>query len=891
MKNQIQTYTQNENNGVWQRPGHVAFSYSDGDDVENRISAIIGAATDLSVLSTELRTQITDWPSNYHLSSQRANLLRPLTQYLSGTVLEIGSGCGAITRFLGETSDSVVALEGSQRRAQISRSRTRDLKNVAVYCDEFSAFETEKQFDAVTLIGVLEYANLFVGGQEPALNMLRKAKDHLKEQGSLVIAIENQLGLKYFAGAPEDHLGKAMLGLEDKYVSGGVRTYGKQALTQLLQRAGFESVDFLYPFPDYKMPASVLSQAGIEHAQFDTTPFLVSTAGKDPQLALEPNFCLERAWPVIASNGLTSDVSNSFLVVAHRKEKKTPKSDTLAWHYSTQRKKEFCKETIFISSSDLSPVKIVRNKLSSSIEQQVGISGFRHTIDNEAPYSPNALLSASLIDLITRPNWTSEQVAGFLRTYAMHLGQIGNIPLLVNGQIDWEQAIPKELFDCIPQNICIHRDGSASAFDLEWHSNNPLSFAQMVFRSLWGTVGELTTIGAQSNLSSISLLELVQGAMKLAGKNLDSSDAREFMDTELQFQHAVTGKAFDSESIWIWLKEGKLRQLNSQESLKESETTVAKLSAQLNIDMDQIAQYKQHCANLDAKILHIEQERESIRSVLNRQEDDLDKTRQQSALEQLRSSQAIRRLTQLSSAQYIQRRSLKNLVKQVRDYQNVQRKSPLLGQPSPLKKALFLPSIALDYWTKSTELAVCTLVGSRDQATHMLQQSCHWPIPFDWHFTAVDASILESAASTSTELNIACHTTLHTRIDNDLLIKVSEINQANRLVAIPKMVTPDIDRTTNEWAMPDAELIRQAYMAMHCDHRISAMYVGIQVARADEGKNTHRAVLCIIRASALDRFTQDPELSCQRTTLEGLNLEVERTQRRAADSGKICITL
>ncbi|HEY9095299.1 MAG TPA: rRNA adenine N-6-methyltransferase family protein, partial [Hydrogenophaga sp.] len=130
---------------VWRRPGHTDFSYSDGDEVENRIASIIQNAKDLSVLSTELQAQISDWPSNYHLSSQRANLLRPLKDVLSGSILEIGSGCGAITRFLGETARSVVALEGSHRRAEITRARTRDLANVDVFCDEFSAFETNQR--------------------------------------------------------------------------------------------------------------------------------------------------------------------------------------------------------------------------------------------------------------------------------------------------------------------------------------------------------------------------------------------------------------------------------------------------------------------------------------------------------------------------------------------------------------------------------------------------------------------------------------------------------------------------------------------------------------------------------------------------------------------------
>jgi 2-polyprenyl-3-methyl-5-hydroxy-6-metoxy-1,4-benzoquinol methylase len=193
-------YIFNTETNIWLRSGYGGIAYSDGDQVERRIEQIVTTAKDLSVFSSELRSQCTDWPSSYHLSGVRANILRPFESELEGDILEIGAGCGAITRYLGECGANVLALEGSLRRAAIARSRTHDQSNVAVVAERFDQFRIERKFDVITLIGVLEYAGLFAAHEHPALAMLERVRSLLKPDGKLIVAIENQLGLKYFAG-------------------------------------------------------------------------------------------------------------------------------------------------------------------------------------------------------------------------------------------------------------------------------------------------------------------------------------------------------------------------------------------------------------------------------------------------------------------------------------------------------------------------------------------------------------------------------------------------------------------------------------------------------------------------------------------------------------------
>ena len=137
------------------------FNYNDGVAVENRIYNILKCSQDLSIASDELSSQISDWPTEYHFSALRLNFLKSFKFNFNCRVLEIGSGCGAITRQLAENNLNIDALEGSYRRALITKERCRELDNVQVINDNFFNYKTNLNYDLITQIGVLEYALIF----------------------------------------------------------------------------------------------------------------------------------------------------------------------------------------------------------------------------------------------------------------------------------------------------------------------------------------------------------------------------------------------------------------------------------------------------------------------------------------------------------------------------------------------------------------------------------------------------------------------------------------------------------------------------------------------------------------------------------------------------------
>jgi 2-polyprenyl-3-methyl-5-hydroxy-6-metoxy-1,4-benzoquinol methylase len=548
-------YVLDETTHVWLNPTYKGIAYNDGDEIETRIFNIIKNAADISTLSTELRQQVTDWPSQYHLTSARANIMRPFEQTLKGAnVLEIGAGCGAISRYLGECGADVLALEGSPRRASIARERTRDLDKITVLAEKFDQFKSHHQFDVITLIGVLEYANLFTPGDNPALIMLQRVRQLLKPEGKLIIAIENQLGLKYFAGAPEDHFGIPMVGIEGRYGKDQAQTFGRPVLTKLLKQAGFETSSFLAPFPDYKLPSSIVTEAGFAHLHFDASAFASQSVKRDPQLPEVCNFSLELAWPVIFANDLGLETANSFLIIASSTQQVLVPAGDLAYHYSTTRLAEFCKETIFQSknTSRDDEVFVSYRRLGELNTKNSGDKTptnlmLEFVCSDSDKYVSGKPLSQEFINIVTKDGWTFEQVGQFTSRYVSSLNAIAKADGFSIDLVSTGAVLPGQYIDCMPQNIMVDAQGKHTFIDKEWQLTFPVEVNHLVFRSLVFLCDAITRFGRPASGESLTAFEFIEKTIQEAGLKVQSVDYMRFENLETEIQQTVSGidnKAF-----------------------------------------------------------------------------------------------------------------------------------------------------------------------------------------------------------------------------------------------------------------------------------------------------------------------------------------------------------
>lgn len=284
-------------------------NYSDGD-IENVLLEIT-KNHDPSEFP-EIIKNSGSWPVLYHLSRHRENVLAGIPIKKTDSVLEIGGGCGAITGILCRQAEKVVTIELSKRRSEINAYRHRDEDNLEIIVANFErAYENlQEKFDYVMLIGVLEYAKLYINNPKPYQEMLKRIGSLLKPGGKIVVAIENKFGLKYFAGCKEDHLGQVFIGING--YSGGketVQTFTKKGLENIIQNAGFMNYKFYYPYPDYKFATTVYSDE-----------YLPKKGELDKNIR---NFDTERlrifdeevVFDELIDNGLFPYFSNSFLVV------------------------------------------------------------------------------------------------------------------------------------------------------------------------------------------------------------------------------------------------------------------------------------------------------------------------------------------------------------------------------------------------------------------------------------------------------------------------------------------------------------------------------------------------------------------------------------------------
>ncbi|MET0638211.1 MAG: class I SAM-dependent methyltransferase [Chitinophagaceae bacterium] len=528
-------YNNNNEYNVWLRVNYdYKVVYSDGSETEDRIYSIIRNSKDVSVLSDELEVQIFDWVSLCFLSKKRSNLLRPFQEIFRGLkILEVGCGAGPITRFLGECGAEVTAIEPSFSRARIAAERCRDLSNVKIICDDLESFSPGINFDAIVQIGVLEYSTKYSDAPDAPVVFLKHLQKLLKNDGFLLTAIENQLGLKYFSGFSEDHAGVFMHNINANYLPGEATTWGRLELEGIFHRAGFTNNEFFLPFPDYKLPGMVF-YPGFETknrtAKVNMESILSNLTYQDTQQARRL-FSMDKALPLVTSNGLLEQLSNSFLVLSRMEKKQFPDQEILFAQYNLSRKKEFCKEILFRYSGEQTMVD--RNFLSkehnSHVSQQV-------TFPATEPLLQGTLYHCGLVTLVNRPRWTIQSVGDWLKKYILILRKEIN-PEVYPFTLD--QLLPARYIDAVPTNLVLHGD-EATFIDLEVDLGEEVIFGYLLFRAIYVSISRISSFAMPESEEFTRIEPIIVALFREVGYQLDQEALDEYYIKEARLVAAVS---------------------------------------------------------------------------------------------------------------------------------------------------------------------------------------------------------------------------------------------------------------------------------------------------------------------------------------------------------------
>lgn len=441
------------------------------------------------------------WPVLYHFSDIRENLLEwyPFTK--EDDVLEIGSGCGAMSGMLSRKARTVTCIELSEKRSLINAHRNKDCDNIRIMIGNFQDIEPHVgKYDYVTLIGVWEYSGLYIDGEDSYLQMLAIAKKHLKPNGKIIIAIENKMGLKYWNGAPEDHTNRMYGGMND-YVNDRkrkVRTFSKMEIENMLRSTGLDQYTFYYPMPDYKLPETIYSD------QMLPTPGMERNFGKDYSIMRVYNFNDAIVSDQISHDGMFPYFSNSFLIVAGEE------NTTVSYaKYSRCRRKEFrIKTEIFDRDGQKLVKKAALNKLAqphvfkmkqneekwkSYFPKLKHVEGWLETDEYVTPYVDGMDLDASFYEVRNQLDKFVEKfiyyVENYLRPQEEELKpfQMTDEFVSVFGENCPHGAESLEVtnVDLIFSNLKLASENQLYCFDYEWIFDFPIPYKYVLWRSAW----------------------------------------------------------------------------------------------------------------------------------------------------------------------------------------------------------------------------------------------------------------------------------------------------------------------------------------------------------------------------------------------------------------------
>ncbi|HEY9825705.1 MAG TPA: hypothetical protein V6D19_09665 [Stenomitos sp.] len=293
----------------------------------------------------------------------------------------------------------------------------------------------------------------------------------------------------------------------------------------------------------------MITERGFLTEEFDAAALAWQSVRRDPQLPSVLAFSPELVWPTLFKNSLALDLANSFLIVARSKSQENETSKILAWHFTTDRKIDFCKETRFLRDDNGAisvQYQVIKEPIENTNENNQIIS---FSIPEKADYVIGHPLSLELLQTITRDNWKPEDIAHVLEKYLniiICIGHKEDIKLSPNGA---DTILPGRFFDYLPQNIIVSPGNKFTIIDQEWDLHQKISAGFLIFRTLWSLVHTVTRLGKCAVTFDSTPICFINKVFSAMNWRISDKEIYRYFEIEANIQSAVSGRPIDTTSF------------------------------------------------------------------------------------------------------------------------------------------------------------------------------------------------------------------------------------------------------------------------------------------------------------------------------------------------------
>ena len=519
------------------------------------------------------------------LSEIRENILSWYPFKENTSILEIGANLGEITGLFCQKAKKVVALEESKTKAEIIAKRHQNKQNLEIMVGDLNNIKIEEKFDYIILIGYLENKKVDF---KQTLNI---AKSLLDENGTILLALDNKLGMKYFSKT--DSTGITISNPVNKQFINLNKIY------EYLKELDLSNIKTYYPMPDYKLTNVIFTDQrplskndlsrNVTYNNNDTILFFDENTAYRELLDIKENISKNfvNSYLLEISN---KEINNKIKFISfsnmrkHDYKIKTIMDDEYVYKYpsnneskkhieETKENIEIIKESNLKTLDDYNENGIISKFSKEKTLDEIIIELFKNNQKDEA------------IDLMKR---FKNEIKEKLKTGDIEKNVFDKYEIKYNKEDLLSMYFVKDgLWDLIFQN-CFFINQEFYFYDQEWKEENlPIDF--IMYRAV-KYFGRLKKYISDEDLYKI--LEIDKGKIKLFDE----------LDDKIQ-------EKIRSEYMWKLTKQGK--------NATELKTDILTLNHQINLLNIEKAKNEQQISEKEQIITQKDQEIQGLKNQLN----------------------------------------------------------------------------------------------------------------------------------------------------------------------------------------------------------------------------------------------------------------------------------